>query len=234
MKKGKIKVRLFIFKTMIKTAFIIFAIFFGGQSLAVASTHGQDNTAKEVADIIDPPSSAALNIMVSALSSLKELKKQGKDSKQNVETLIRMKLLPNLAIGVATKIALDNHWEGLNIQQKQFFQYYISESLIQDYVGILASYDKLNSVQISVDPNIRRKDNKAIVKLNITINEGEKPFTVSLKMIRLDAWHVYDVVFSGVSIVKNYQAQFNSYIKRKGVEALIKRSEQKLEKLNAK
>ncbi|SMN15586.1 ABC-type transport system involved in resistance to organic solvents, auxiliary component [uncultured Candidatus Thioglobus sp.] len=216
---------------MIKTLIIIFSIFFSNLTLAVDSSSHKQNISKDIKDIIDPSGAVALNIMVSTLSSLKELKKQNKDSKENVETLIRLKLLPNLATGVAAKIALDQHWDGLNIQQRQFFQHYISESLIQDYIGILASYKKLDSVQISVDPNIRRKDNKAIVKLNISINSDSKPFSITLKLIRLNGWNVYDVVFSGVSIVKNYQAQFNSYIKRKGVDALIEKSKRKLEKL---
>ena len=219
---------------MIKALLIILSILHTNTVLAMVNHTGVVTQSQEVADIIDPPNSAALNIMVSALSSLKELKKQNKASKENVEALIRIKLVPNIAMGVSTKIALNKHWEGLNVQQKQFFQHYITESLIQDYVGILSSYEKLDSIQISVDPEVKRKDNKAIVKLNISINKDEKPFTVSLKMIRLNAWHVYDIVFSGVSIVKNYQAQFNSYIKRKGVDALIKRSEKKLDKINNK
>jgi len=219
---------------MIKTLLIILSILHMNAVLAMTNHTGVVTQSQEVTDIIDPPNSAALNIMISALSSLKELKKQNKASKENVEALIRIKLVPNIAMGVSTKIALNKHWEGLNVQQKQFFQHYITESLIQDYVGILSSYEKLDSIQISVDPEVKRKDNKAIVKLNISINKDEKPFTVSLKMIRLNAWHVYDIVFSGVSIVKNYQAQFNSYIKRKGVDALIERSEKKLDKINNK
>ena len=219
---------------MIKALLIILSILHTNTVLAMVNHTGVVTQSQEVADIIDPPNSAALNIMISALSSLKELKKQNKATKENVEALIRIKLVPNIAMGVSTKIALNKHWEGLNVQQKQFFQHYITESLIQDYVGILSSYEKLDSIQISVDPEVKRKDNKAIVKLNISINKDEKPFTVSLKMIRLNAWHVYDIVFSGVSIVKNYQAQFNSYIKRKGVDALIERSEKKLDKINNK
>ena len=109
-----------------------------------------------------------------------------------------------------------------------------SKSLIRDYVGILSSYKDIDSVQISVDPKIKRKDNKAIVKLVISINDAKEPFVISLKMIRLNSWSVYDVVFSGVSVVKNYKAQFNSYIKRKGIDALIKRSKRKLDKANKK
>lgn len=217
---------------MTKILFIIFAILHGNLALAVDKNLQAQEVEKSIADIIDPPGSAALNIMVNALSSLKELKKQNKATRENVEALIRIKLMSNIAMGVAAKIALDKHWKGLTIQQKRFFQYYISESLIQDYVGMLSSYDKLNSVQISVDPNIRRKGNKAIVKLNIIINKNEKPLSVTLKMIKLNSWNIYDVVFSGVSVIKNYNAQFNSYIKRKGIEALIKRSQKKLDRLN--
>ncbi|HIF48269.1 phospholipid-binding protein MlaC, partial [Candidatus Thioglobus sp.] len=194
---------------MLKTLLIILSILSSNVALAMDANTNHAPANSVIADIIDPPNSAALNIMVSALSSLKELKKQNKASKENVEMLIRLKLLPNIAMGVSTKIALDKHWGELNIQQKQFFQYYISESLIQDYVGILSSYEKLNSIQITVDPKVKRKDNKAIVKLYIRINDEPKPVSITLKMIRLNAWHVYDIVFSGVSVVKNYRAQFN-------------------------
>ena len=215
---------------MLKTLLIILSILSTNVALAMDENINHAPANSLIADIIDPPNSAALNIMVSALSSLKELKKQNKASKENVEALIRIKLLPNIAMGVSTKIALDKHWGELNVQQKQFFQHYISESLIQDYVGILSSYEKLDSIQITVDPNVKRKDNKAIVKLYININDEPKPVSITLKMIRLNAWHVYDIVFSGVSIVKNYRAQFNSYIKRKGVDALIKKSKKKLDR----
>ncbi len=215
---------------MIKTLLIILSILPINSALAIDKTSNTNHQA--IVDIIDPPNSAALNIMVSALSSLKELRKQKNATKQNVEALIRLKLLPNIAISVSTKIALSKYWDNLNIQQKHFFQYYISESLIQDYAKILSGYDKLDSVHISVDPNVKRKGNKAIVKLIININNNPKPNIISLKMIHLNTWHVYDIVFSGVSIVKNYRAQFNSYIKRKGVDSLILKSKKKLERLS--
>jgi phospholipid transport system substrate-binding protein len=49
-------------------------------------------------------------------------------------------------------------------------------------------------------------------------------------MIRLDHWRIYDVLFAGVSIIKNYQAQFNSHIKRKGMDSLVKKITEKLSK----
>lgn len=214
---------------MIKTLLIILSIL--PINFALAVDKASNTTHQAIVDIIGPPNSAALNIMVSVLTSLKELKKQKKVTKQSIEALIRLKLLPNIAVGLSTEIALSKYWDGLNIQQKQFFQYYISESLIQDYGGILSTYDKLDSVQISVDPDVKRKGDKAIVKLIININDDQKPSIISLKMIHLDTWRIYDIVFSGVSIVKNYRAQFNSYIRHKGIDGLILKSKKKLERL---
>ncbi|BAF61670.1 MlaC/ttg2D family ABC transporter substrate-binding protein [Candidatus Vesicomyidisocius calyptogenae] len=214
---------------MIKTLLIVLSILPINSTLAIDKV--LNTTHQAIVDMIDPPNSAALNIMVSALTSLKELKKQKRATKKNIEALTRLKILPNIAISVSTKIALNKYWDNLNIQQKQFFKYYISESLIQDYVGILSSYDKLDSVHISVDPDVKRKNDKAIVRLIININNDPKPSIISLKMIRFNTWRVYDIVFSGISIVKNYRAQFNSYIRRKGIDSLIRKSKQKLKKI---
>ncbi len=214
---------------MIKTLLIVLSILPINFTLAIDKV--LNTTHQAIVDMIDPPNSAALNIMVSALTSLKELKKQKRATKKNIEALTRLKILPNIAINVSTKIALNKYWDNLNIQQKQFFKYYISESLIQDYVGILSSYDKLDSVHISVDPDVKRKNDKAIVRLIININNDPKPSIISLKMIRFNTWRVYDIVFSGISIVKNYRAQFNSYIRRKGIDGLIIKSKQKLKKI---
>jgi phospholipid transport system substrate-binding protein len=166
--------------------------------------------------------------MVNALSSLKELRKSGKATTENIKTLIKIKLLPSIAMDVSTELSLKKHWGKLNNDQKHLFQRYISQSLMKDYAGILGSYEKLDSVNIEVNPKVKRKDNKAIVKLIITLNNDPKPINITLKMIRSSHWRVYDVIFSGVSLVKNYAAQFNSHIKRKGIDSLVAKIVKKL------
>jgi phospholipid transport system substrate-binding protein len=183
---------------------------------------------ESIADIIDPPGTAALNIMISALSSFKALKKSGKATIQNTNNLIQLKLLPNLAMDVSTELTLKKHWDKLNNQQKKMFKQYITNSLINDYVGMLHSYEELDLIEISVHKKIKRKDNKAIVNLEIKPNEQARPVQVSLKMIRTNKWRVYDVIFSGVSLMKNYRAQFNSHIRRKGIDSLIDKITKKL------
>jgi phospholipid transport system substrate-binding protein len=217
---------------MMKRLVIILTIFHLNIAFAMGSMPSVPNPVQiideSIADIIDPPGTAALNIMISALSSFKALKKSGKATIQNTNNLIQLKLLPNLAMDVSTELTLKKHWDKLNNQQKKMFKQYITNSLINDYVGMLHSYEELDLIEISVHKKIKRKDNKAIVNLEIKPNEQARPVQVSLKMIRTNKWRVYDVIFSGVSLMKNYRAQFNSHIRRKGIDSLIDKITKKL------
>ena len=202
------------------TLIYLFLLLSSSLSYALA---GNDNQPKNenISDIIDPPGSAALNILISSLSSLKELKKQNKGSIENIETLIRLKLLPSLDIAYSTQRALDNYYDDLTDSEKQLFETYIIESLIKDYVGILGAYQDLDSINISVGKNILRKDNRANVPLIISFSDSSQPVEVALSMVKTNSWKIYDVTYSGVSLIKNYQAQFGSMIKRKGKDFLI-------------
>ncbi len=217
---------------MIKTLLIILSIlqinFAFAQSDTQENIHPTPIEEQEVLDILDPPGTAALNIMVGALSSFKALKKSEQDSLENTKSLVKIKILPFIDMQTSTKIALEDHWGGLDLKQKQLFIDYITQSLIKDYVGMLHSYEKIGLVEISLQKNIKRKDNKAIVKLEIKPNSKSKPMLVTLKLIRDNRWKIYDVVFTGVSVVKNYRAQFDSHIKRKGLDSLIKKTIKRL------
>lgn len=215
-------------KNTIKTLLIILSILSANITLALENNTSPHS--KILLNIIDPPNTAALNVMINALSSLKELKKQKQATTENIRALIKIKLLPSVAINISTRLALKKHWDNLNNKQKYLFQEYISQSLIRDYAGALGVYEQLDSVSISVDPKVKRKDNKAIVKLLVSLHRDQKPFELTLKMIRLNQWQVYDILFSGVSFIKNYQAQFNSHIRRKGLNNLIQEITNKLAK----
>lgn len=212
---------------MLKTLIILLSIL--PINAALATDHPMHP--HQLANIIDPPNSAAINIMTSTLSSLKELREQGRATPKNVRTLINIKLLPNIAIDVATRLSLKKYWHKLSVPQQKIFQQYITESLIKDYASILGAYNGLDTLSISAATEVKRKDNKAIVKLSIILNKGSAPISVTLKMIRSNQWRVYDVVFSGVSLIKNYSAQFDSHIKRKGIDSLVKKSLARLKRL---
>ncbi len=216
---------------MIKIALIILSILQMNFAFAQSEAPKIPIDKKEVIEILDPPGAAALNIMLSALSSFKELKKSEQASIENTTSLVKIKVLPFIDLQTSTQIALEDHWDQLNIAQKQLFINYIEHSLIKDYVGMLYSYKDIDFVEIALQKKVLRKDNKALVKLEIKANAQSKPSLITLKMIRNERWRIYDVVFAGVSVVKNYNAQFNSHIKRKGLDSLIQKT---FDKLNQK
>ena len=216
---------------MIKTALIILSILQMNFAFAQSEAPKIPIDKKEVIEILDPPGAAALNIMLSALSSFKELKKSEQASIENTTSLVKIKVLPFIDLQTSTQIALEDHWDQLNIAQRQLFINYIEHSLIKDYVGMLYSYKDIDFVEIALQKKVLRKDNKALVKLEIKANAQSKPSLITLKMIRNERWRIYDVVFAGVSVVKNYNAQFSSHIKRKGLDSLIQKT---LDKLNQK
>jgi phospholipid transport system substrate-binding protein len=174
-------------------------------------------------EIINPPSATAINIITSSLASLQELKTQGKDTLKNINTLIEIKLISNLDTHTAVKVALKKYWRKLTPAQNLIFERYIVQSLIRDYSGFLTEVKSLDKVNINVLPKIKRKKNRAIVPIELMIDKDSKPVNFSLKMIHFDKWKIYDLEFSGVSLMKNYRSQFNSYIQRKGIDALIKK-----------
>ena len=207
---------------MIKTLLIIGSILSMNMALATNNILSIDDS--------NSPSTAALSIFENTLSSIKELRKQQQTTPEDIRVLVKEKLLPNIAIKVSTQLALKKHWHNLDNQQQQIFQHYIVKSLIKDYAGIFSSYDKFDSVKISADPNVKRRNDKAIIKLFINLDNNPKPIHISIKMIYSQQWRVYDVVFSGISLIKTYGAQFNSHIKRKGIDSLIEKLLKKLAK----
>ncbi|MDC0904089.1 ABC transporter substrate-binding protein [Candidatus Thioglobus sp.] len=229
--KGKIKTKFILFKnTMLKIALIILSILQMNFAFAQSEAPLVPIDKKDVIEMLDPPGSAALNIMLGALSSFKVLKKSDQASIANTTSLVKIKVLPFIALEESAQIALKDHWNQLNPLQRQLFVDYIEHSLIKDYVGMLYSYKEMDYVEIALQKKVLRKGNKALVKLEIKPNATAKPSVVTLKMIRNDRWRIYDVVFAGVSVVKNYSAQFNSHIKRKGLDSLIKKTIKRLNK----
>ena len=167
------------------------------------------------------PHSVAVNIIEGALLSLKTLQEQNENSLINIESLVLNKLMPNVDIDFATKIILRDRWNDLSPKQKTMFIDYITRSIVQDYVGLLNSYENLDELNIQIEDGGVINGNKASVKLHIAINKNNYQSFITLKMVKLNRWYIYDAVFPGISILIHYQKSFDSIIKRKGMDGLI-------------
>jgi len=207
-KNGKIKLIFYLDKNMLKRVIIILAIFHINLAFAQTSDAGT-------------PRSVAVNVIESALLSLKTLQEKNTDSLSDIEDLVLSKLMPNVSIDYAAKIMLRDRWGDLTPNQQAMFVNHVKRSIVQDYVGLLNSYENLNDLYVEIEDGSTINDNKASIKLHIALNKNNYHFYITLKMVKLDRWYIYDAVFPGIGMLAHYQKKFNSIIKRKGMNGLI-------------
>lgn len=210
---------MFLPANLIKSTFFSITFLF-----TVQSSYAQPS-AQIIADIADPSSSAViiLNAAINDLAALKD-----KNTSESIKEFINLKIIPHLSIETSAKFALKDHWGKFNEFEKKTFSRYIERSLSRDYISFLSSYDSSSNVMIKANSPAKIKNNKAIVPISVLVDGTSKPITVTLRMIFSDTWKIYDVVYKGVSLAKNYRFEFNSHIRRKGVPSLIKKINRKL------
>lgn len=185
--------------------------------------YAQDNKFAFDVNIPNNPGQAALQIVNHSMNAIKVLREQGDTSAHIIKTTLEHVLIPNISVASAAEFALRPHWAKLTLAQKNIFAKYILKSVVDDYVDIIALNDSdLSKVYLRLSKKkIKRKGNKAIVSLLVYFGQGKKPVDFSLRMVKTGSWKIYDFIFSGFSIMKGYRDQFNSNIKRKGVEKTI-------------
>lgn len=162
---------------------------------------------------------ALKNILDRSINSMTVYKTENANiNKDGVISVIKKDFLPFIDTKFSASQTLKNHWNSITKKQQENLEQYIINSLIKDYSNVLIGFDDFKNIDIEVDKNIKTKGNKAIVSVNFNTKEKNNPVLIAAKMIKTDKWKIYDVVFSGVSLIKNYSANFNSYIKRKGFD----------------
>lgn len=205
--------------TLIKPAVLSIAVLFASQF-----THA--NSFQNSSFEPSSPASSAVLILSTALDDLGALK--DKKTSKSIKDFINTKIVPHLSIETSAKFALKDHWDKFNDFEKKTFSRYIERSLSRDYVSFLSSYNSENGVLIKANSPAKIQNNKAIVPITVLINGSSRPISITLRMVNDGSWKIYDVIYKGVSLAKNYRLEFNSHIRRKGVPSLIKKINKKL------
>ena len=64
------------------------------------------------------------------------------------------------------------------------------------------------------------RDNIAYVKSKYLIPGGD--IDVHYRLIKNNSgWKVYDIIFDGISLMKNYRVDFREHVSKKGIDSLI-------------
>ncbi len=106
--------------------------------------------------------------------------------------IAKKKIIPYIDVEYSTKLALSDYWNQLQFKDRKIFERDLRNSLINEYIDILASIVNWNRINIIVDENATKEGNIAKVTVTSSIDGEPAKAIVTLKMIRKDRWRVYD------------------------------------------
>jgi len=118
---------------------------------------------------------------------------------------------------------LGNYWQSATEEQRQRFTSLFVKVLEGTYLNRIGEY----SDGVVKYLQQRVKDDKAIIDTEIVTGELSVP--VQYKLIyENDSWQVVDVVIEGVSLIRNYRANYGEIIRKDGYDGLFALMEQKV------
>ena len=128
-------------------------------------------------------------------------------------------VMPKLDIKLMSKIILGKKiWTNLTTSQKDDFVEAFKYRMTSTYMKSITAFDGEKVVFLPYEPG--KKENIAYVKSKYLIPGGD--IAVDYRLIKkTDGWKVYDIIFDGISLMKNYRADFREHISQSGIDSLI-------------
>ena len=171
----------------------------------------------------DRPTAQVHAILNDIVCSFIELQTTNNGTLASTLNLTKKKILPYIDLEYFTEMALGDYWNQLDSRQKKIFERDIKNSLIDEYIVILASFDDWEDIQISVNEDFSQVVNMAKVRVAVSLEDELGNTTVTLKLIRSNRWKIYDLDYQTISIVGIEKIGYDSKIKRQGIEKLIQK-----------
>ncbi len=128
-------------------------------------------------------------------------------------------VMPKLDIKLMSKIILGKKiWTNLSENQKDDFVEAFKYRMTSTYMKSITAFDGEKVVFLPYVPG--KRENIAYVKSKYLIPGGD--IAVDYRLIKKsDRWRVYDIIFDGISLMKNYRADFREHVSNNGIDSLI-------------
>ena len=146
-----------------------------------------------------------------------------KDRFETDEEFLRDKMnssvMPKLDIKLMSKIILGKKiWTEMSESQKDDFVEAFQYRMTSTYMKSITAFDGEKVIFLPYEPG--KRENIAYVKSKYLIPGGD--IAVDYRLIKKsEEWKVYDIIFDGISLMKNYRADFREHVSQNGIESLI-------------
>ncbi len=141
---------------------------------------------------------------------------EGKDNKKKRRDLIMSTISKRFDFREMSKRVLGPTWRDISEQERQTFTTQMTKLLENNYIGQLENYSGETVEYVGE----RVKDDRAQVSTLIE-NKGNKYPVHYIMNMDSDKWMVYDINIEGVSLIRNYRAEFKSILRRQSFDGLI-------------
>ncbi|MFQ5532638.1 MAG: phospholipid-binding protein MlaC [Candidatus Methylomirabilales bacterium] len=166
------------------------------------------------------PQDRVRDTLESALHILNDPALQGSEKREARRQEVRKLIGDRFNYTEMAERSLNSHWGTLTGKQRREFVDLFGELFERSYSNlVLDSLPDQNVLYAGESVN----GTEAMVNTIVVDKRGDRlPVDYELKH-RKGRWELYDVVIDGVSIVANYQSQFNKVIQTSSYEALVKK-----------
>ncbi len=169
------------------------------------------------------PSEGPDDFLKKSVQEITALVSEHKERFTKDENFLRSKMnsvvMPKLDITLMSKIILGKKiWTGITSQQKTDFIKAFKFRMTSTYMKSITVFD---GEKIEFLPYVPGKKSRiALVKSKYLIATGD--IDVDYRLIKNnDGWRVYDIIFEGISLMKNYRADFRQHVSKNGIDSLI-------------
>jgi phospholipid transport system substrate-binding protein len=144
---------------------------------------------------------------------------------KKIIALVEEKVLPHFDFEAMTRIAMGRNWRQATPEQKKRLVVEFKTLLVRTYSSAISSYQ---DQKFEFRP-LRAEPNATDVTVNVrVIQSGREPVAIDYDMENTpNGWKCYNVYVAGVSLVANYRTEFDSEVRRGGVDGLLKSLEAK-------
>lgn len=144
---------------------------------------------------------------------------------KKIIALVEEKVLPHFDFETMTRIAMGRNWRQASPEQKKRLVVEFKTLLVRTYSSAISNYQ---DEKFEFQP-LRAAPDATDVTVNVrVIQPGREAVRIDYDMENTpDGWKCYNVYVAGVSLVANYRTEFDTEVRRNGVEGLLKSLEAK-------
>lgn len=174
-----------------------------------------------VAALAHPAEDLIRQITSDLISALKS--PQAKSDESFVRGKLNSDVLPHIDFSTMTKITLGaKQWKASTPEQREQIVDEFRILLLNTYTAAL---DQYSGQELEILPHTPGDNDDKIALIKTVFDDANVKIPVDYKLRTTKAdrntWKVYDIEVENVSLVKSYQAEFSSQIKKSGVDGLI-------------